>query len=97
MGEVVEFRAPQPGELMEVSLDEMFSVLMGKATLHDVAWNRRHNQIMAELDAMDIPTLRRLWDEVGEDSFYTGPEGSYDCADIHLALNLKGDGLYCCI
>lgn len=97
MGEVVEFRAPQPGELMEVTLEEMFSVMMGKATLHDVAWKRRHKQIMAELDAMDIPTLRRLWDEVGDDSFYEGPEGSFDCADIHLALNLKGDGLYCCV
>jgi hypothetical protein len=51
-----------------------------------------------ELLKFDVPTLRRMWDEVSDDdSFYDGPEGSFDCADIHMVLNLKGDGAYCAV
>jgi hypothetical protein len=42
-------------------------------------------------------TLRRFWDGVGDDSFYHGPEGDFDCADIHFYMNLKGDGEYCAV
>lgn len=41
--------------------------------------------------------LRRFWDGVGEDSFYHGPEGDFDCADIHFYMNLTGDGAYCAV
>lgn len=41
--------------------------------------------------------LRRFWDQVGDDSFYGGPEGSFDCADIHFYMNLTDDGSYCAV
>jgi len=41
--------------------------------------------------------LRRFWDGVGDDSFYTGPEGAFDCADIHFYMNMTGDGSYCAV
>ena len=41
--------------------------------------------------------VRRFWDEVGDDSFYHGPEGDFDCADIHFFMNLTGDGAYCAV
>lgn len=97
MGEVVEFKSPKPGELMSVTMNEFFAVLMGQKTTHDIAWERRYREIMATLNAMDIPTLRRLWDGFGDDSFCHGPEGSFDCEHVHLALNLKGDGAYCAV
>lgn len=37
--------------------------------------------------------LRLMWDNLGDDSFF----GPYDCADIHLWMNLTGDGAYCAI
>ena len=43
-------------------------------------------------------TIRRFWDEVSDaDSFYHGPEGDFDCADIHAYLNIIGDGHYCAV
>lgn len=97
MGEVVEFRSPRHGELMNITMDEFFAVLMGSKSLHDIAWERRHREVIAQLESYDIPTLRRMWDEIGDDSFYTGPEGSFDCADIHRVMNAKGDGVYCAV
>ena len=41
--------------------------------------------------------VRRFWDEVSDDSFYHGPEGDFDCDDIHGYLNLIGEGLYCAV
>lgn len=41
--------------------------------------------------------VRTMWDGVGDDSFYHGPDGMYDCADIHGYLNLIGDGAYCAV
>lgn len=41
--------------------------------------------------------MRRFWDEIGDDSFYHGPEGSFDCADIHGYMNMTGDGSYCAV
>lgn len=46
---------------------------------------------------MSLTDLRRVWDNVGDDSFYTGPEGSFDCADIHGYMNMLGDGAYCAV
>ncbi len=57
---------------------------------------RREQVAQARLDsllALDIPTLRHMWDNVGENSFYR----EWDCAEIHTALNLKGDGAYCAV
>lgn len=45
------------------------------------------------LMAFDVPALRTMWDNVGENSFC----GDADCADIHAALTLKGDGDYCAV
>ena len=42
--------------------------------------------------------MRRFWDEVSDhDIFYHGPEGDFDCADIHAYLNMLGDGQYCAV
>jgi hypothetical protein len=41
--------------------------------------------------------MRKFWDGVGDDSFYSGPEGEFDCADIHFFMNLSGDGSYCAV
>lgn len=41
--------------------------------------------------------MRRFWDEIGDDSFYHGPEGTFDCADIHSYMNMIGDGAYCAV
>lgn len=41
--------------------------------------------------------MRSFWDGVADDSFYTGPEGEFDCADIHFYMNLTGDGAYCAV
>ena len=48
---------------------------------------------LKELRHLSIAELRKLWDEIGDDSF----SGGYDCADIHLILNEKGDGDYCAV
>jgi hypothetical protein len=64
------------------------------------------DMIRAELDLQRIKEMfrgygrddmRRFWDGIGEDSFYTGPEGYFDCEDIHLYMNLCGDGSYCAV
>jgi len=53
---------------------------------------------MEVLMAMEVHTLRYMWDNVSDDtSFYEGPEGSHDCAEIWMALNAKGDGQYCAV
>lgn len=46
---------------------------------------------------MSNEDVRRMWDAVGDDSFYHGPEGDFDCADIHGYLNMIGDGAYCAV
>ena len=46
-----------------------------------------------ELRQMSVADLRRLWDEIGDDSFSNG----YDCADIHSYMNMLGDGVYCAV
>ena len=60
-------------------------------------WERLHEKHLNELRAFSISDLRRFWDEVGDNSFYEGPEGMFDCADIHWVLNEKGDGQYCAV
>lgn len=45
------------------------------------------------LRSMSIAQLRRLWDGIGDDSF----SSRWDCADIHLVMNEKGDGEYCAV
>lgn len=46
-----------------------------------------------------IEDMRAMWDGVSDvDSFYHAPDGSmYDCADIHLYMNMLGDGVYCAV
>lgn len=42
--------------------------------------------------------MRRFWDGISDyDSFYHGPEGDFDCADIHGYMNMLGDGSYCAV
>lgn len=44
-----------------------------------------------------VEDMRRFWDECGDDSFYHGPEGDFDCTDIHSYMNMLGDGHYCAV
>jgi hypothetical protein len=59
------------------------------------AWGGEWARIKAlkELRQKSVEELRRLWDAFGDDSFCEG----YDCADVHLVLNEKGDGVYCAV
>lgn len=54
---------------------------------------KRKRDDIEQLRRMDVVALRKLWDEIGDDSFSSG----YDCADIHRVLNEKGDGAYCAV
>lgn len=56
----------------------------------------RGGRVLGLMD-YDVTTLRRFWDNVGDNSFYEGPEGSFDCADIWSALTQKGDVEYCAV
>lgn len=64
------------------------------------------NMIRAELEVQRVrqmfqgfskEDMRKFWDGVGDDSFYSGPEGEFDCEDIHFFMNLNGDGSYCAV
>lgn len=50
-----------------------------------------------ELRPFSVGQLRHFWDNIGDNSFYEGPEGMFDCADIHAVMNEKGDGIYCAV
>lgn len=54
-------------------------------------------RVQALFGAFSKEQMRQFWDGVGDDSFYTGPEGEFDCADIHFFMNLTGDGAYCAV
>lgn len=45
----------------------------------------------------DRISMRYFWDRIGDDSFYHGLEGDFDCADIHGYMNMIGDGDYCAV
>jgi len=53
---------------------------------------------LAEMFAgYSVEDMRRFWDNVGDNSFYHGPEGDFDCAEIHGYMNMLGDGSYCAV
>lgn len=97
MENVVNFpaRAPREGEMMTVSLEEMMQVFTKQKTLQDIAWERHHAEVMARVMALDVPTLRDLWDRFPEDGSHV--VDGYDLDDVHAALNAKGDGEYCAV
>lgn len=100
MAEIIQFPAPKPVQaaIQYVSLEEMFSVLTKRKTLAQIGAERIHAAVLDHLRQFDVPNLRRFWDNVSDiDSYYDGPEGSFDCADIHRILNEKGDGHYCAV
>lgn len=81
-----------------MTLDQVFDVLTRRKTVEQIACERRHDEILNSLRRFSIDDLRRFWDGVSDDtSFYEGPEGSFDVADIHRVLNEKGDGYYCAV
>ena len=100
MAEIVPFPAPRPVEceIQYVSLEEMFSVLTRRKTLAQIGAERIHAAVLDHLRQFDVPKLRHFWDNVSDiDSYYDGPEGSFDWFDIHRVLNEKGDGYYCAV
>lgn len=61
-----------------------------------IAFNER-KRLVRLFGKFSETDLRRFWDGIGDDSFYHGPEGSFDCADIHGYMNMTGDGDYCAV
>ncbi len=53
------------------------------------AYEYRIRNLFAGRSRADV---RRFWDQIGDDSFYHGPEGDFDCY-----LNMIGDGDYCAV
>lgn len=101
MTNVIPFPEKPEEDLSEpmvmMTLEQVFQVLTKQKTIADIRCEQIHEKYLNELRVFDIPTLRRFWDEVGDNSFYEGPEGEFDCADIHRVLNEKGDGYYCAV
>lgn len=97
MENVVQFpaRAPREAAVMTVSLDEMMQVFSRRKTLQDIAWERRHAEVMREVMKLSVATLRDLWDRFPEDGSHV--VDGYDLDDVHAALNAKGDGYYCAV
>lgn len=100
MSNIIPF--PKPPEdksepMVMMTLEQVFQVLTKQKTVADIAWEKRHQERLDELRPYSIADLRRFWDNIGDDSFYTGPEGEFDCADIHRVMNEKGDGIYCAV
>lgn len=60
-------------------------------------WDRIADEQLTELRNHDVHTLRYMWDNIGDNSFYEGKEGKFDCQFIHQVLNEKGDGYYCAV
>lgn len=58
---------------------------------------RERTRLAKMFVGMSTVDMRRFWDGVGDDSFYHGPEGDFDCADIHGYMNMLGDGTYCAV
>jgi len=101
MTNIIPFPSPMPaqeGEMQYLTLEQFFQVLTKQKTIADLKWEKRHEECLNELRPYSIADLRRFWDEVSDEtSFYEGPEGLFDCADIHTVLNEKGDGYYCAV
>lgn len=90
-------KAEKEAGITRVSMEDLFRVWTGQATMEEIQMDARHEETLDELRRWDIPALRRFWDGIGENSFYEGPEGMFDCSDIHRVLNEKGDGVYCAV
>lgn len=93
----VRQKAEADAGIVRISMDDLFSMWTGQKTIEDIRRDRLHEQRLDELRRYGVPQLRRFWDEVGDTSYYEGPEGLFDCADIHRVLNEKGDGRYCAV
>lgn len=98
--EIVPFPSPKPAEaeVQMISLEALFRGMMaGEMSFADLKRNQAHENDLDRLRKLDVRTLRTMWDEVGDDSYYHGPHGEADCSDIHRVLNEKGDGYYCAV
>lgn len=62
--------------------------------LSDVIRYSIHQAKLRDLRAMSVVELRKLWDSFDEETSFCG---EYDCADVHMVLNEKGDGEYCAV
>lgn len=62
---------------------------------NDAQLQAEYNSNLAELQAMDVSTVRAFWDAVPDDG--GGYVGKYSIEEIHMALNLMGDGRYCAV
>lgn len=100
MAEVIPFppRKPAAAEVQTVSLNLFLGAMMaGRADFESIRRDALHEAKLDELRRYDTTFLRRFWDGIGDNSFYEGPEGMFDCADIHRVLNERGDGRYCAV
>lgn len=57
------------------------------------------NRLARMFAGKSVTDMRAMWDGISDiDSFYHSPDGSmYDCSDIHLYMNMLGDGVYCAV
>ena len=59
---------------------------------------RERHRLARLFAGRSVDDMRRFWDNVSDhDSFYHGPEGEFDCSDIHGYMNMIGDGRYCAV
>lgn len=90
-------KAEREAGIVRVSMEDLMRVWSGQASVEGIRRDALHEECLDELRRWDTPFLRRFWDEVGDNSFYEGPEGKFDCSDIHRVLNERGDGAYCAV
>lgn len=60
---------------------------------------KERHRLAKMFSGKSVSDMREMWDGISdEDSFYHAPDGSmYDCSDIHLYMNMLGDGVYCAV
>lgn len=93
MTNIIPFPEPVRVETMTLTLDEIFDFLLKRKSMEDLKRDKENSRRVETLLGMGIPKLRHMWDNLGDDDFYEG----WDCAEIHTALNMLGDGHYCAV
>lgn len=89
MENVVAF--PDPLDRLARRLGMTLETMNGLARAFAVS--QKLNPDVVLLRTMSRDRLRFMWDNIGDNSFFE----QFDCADIHLAMNLNGDGSYCAV
>lgn len=54
-----------------------------------------HEKRLDEIRKYDTDDVLVFWSNLGDSSFYEGPEGLFDCADIYMVLSERGHADKC--